>query len=155
MNHIQLEDYVHELYASVSILTPDRINMHDIAEKFSIRLHLWDECSESSFYKGTGRIFLDKRIKDNQRWKEFAGELCCILKNAGDRIDTIPPCKAPAKMKENHFTDHFCIPSFMLEKLKLPAKKKMAVAYISSTFKVDTTFAESRLNQWRHRSNCY
>jgi hypothetical protein len=43
----------------------------------------------------------------------------------------------------------------MSEKLKLPAEKKMAVAYISGTSKVDKKFAESRLNQWMQQSKCY
>lgn len=148
MNHNQLEDYVHQLYSSVAILTPEHINMHDIAQKLNIRLHLWDECSESNRYRGICRIFLDKRLEANKQWSEFAQELCCVLKQAGNRIDTIPECQTLTEMESNHFTLHFCVPTFMLETLTLPSEKRYAVTYVSRVFNVEAELAESRLNQW-------
>lgn len=154
MNYNQLENYVHQLYSSVAILTPEHINMHDIAQKLNIRLHLWDECSQSNRYKGICRIFLDKRLEANKQWSEFAQELCCILKHTGNRIDTIPVCHTLLKMKSSHFARHFCVPTFMLETLNLPSDKHYAIAYVSQIFNVEAELAENRLNQWAQRSKC-
>lgn len=148
MNHNQLEDYVHQLYSSVAILTPEHINMHDIARKLNIRLHLWNECSESNRYRETCRIFLDQRLESNKQWREFAQELYCILRYGGNRTDTIPVRQTLTDMEPNHFTRHFCVPTFMLKTLTLPSEKRYAITYVSHIFNVEAELAESRLNQW-------
>ena len=148
MNHTQLEEYVHQLYSSVAIRTPENINMFDIAKKLNIRLYLWDECSESSRYKGVYRIFLDKRLETCKQWSEFAQQLCCVLKKAGTQLEISPLSYALTQISANHFTYHFCIPTFMLKKLSLPKEKRQAVAYVSKVFNVEAELAESRLAQW-------
>ncbi|WP_052712287.1 hypothetical protein [Domibacillus indicus] len=83
MNNHQLEEYIDRLYSLASIRTSEKINMFAIAQKFDIRLYLWDESSESSRYKGVYRIFLDRRLESCKQWSEFAHQLCCVLKKKG------------------------------------------------------------------------
>lgn len=148
MNHTQLEEYIDQLYSSAAIRTPEKINMFDIAEKLDIRLYLWDESSESSRYKGVYRIFLDKRLETCKQWREFAHQLCCVLKKAGDQLEVPPLCRVLTQISSNYFTCHFCIPTFMLKRLPLPSEKQQAVAYVSKVFNVEAELAEKRISQW-------
>ncbi|MCP3764527.1 hypothetical protein NLX67_19475 [Domibacillus sp. A3M-37] len=56
--------------------------------------------------------------------------------DTGNRIDTIPECQTLTDMESNHFTLHFCVPTFMLETLTLPSEKRYAVTYVSRVFNV-------------------
>jgi hypothetical protein len=117
MNYSQLEEYIDQLYSSAAIRTPEKINMFDIAQKLDIRLYLWDESSESSHYKGVYRIFLDKRLETCKQWREFAHQLCCVLKKAGDQLEAPPLYPELNQTSSNHFIFHFCVPTFMLKRL--------------------------------------
>ncbi|OAH60915.1 hypothetical protein AWH49_14685 [Domibacillus aminovorans] len=48
----------------------------------------------------------------------------------------------------NSFALHFCIPTFMLEKLELTDHKQAAIAIIAQTLSVEYGFAEERLERW-------
>lgn len=155
MEHIQLENYVKNLYRNLSITTPDSINMNEIARKMNIHLHYWEETTETICYKGIFRIFLDKRLEDNKRWIAFACELCRVLKKDSQRLNSIPPGKAYLQLRERAFTGHFCVPTFMLDNLKLPLDKEQAVCCISKTFRVERALAEERWNQWLQCTTAY
>ncbi|MET1032334.1 ImmA/IrrE family metallo-endopeptidase [Domibacillus tundrae] len=45
----------------------------------------------------------------------------------------------------NTFALHFCIPTFMLQKLDLPFHKQLAITEVAHIFGVAYTFAEERL----------
>jgi hypothetical protein len=82
------------------------------------------------------------------QWQEFAYELCHLLHHSGNQ-HTLPPFFL--KMKEwpaNSFVLHFCIPTFMFEKLELTDHKQAAIAIVAQTFDFEYDFAEERLERW-------
>lgn len=143
-----LEDFVFHLYASLSIAFPHEIDMQQIAQKLNIRLYFWDETSEANYIRGKYRIFINKELSKQQQWQDFGHELCHVLFHEGYQnkmpIDIIlyQECKA------NNFMYQFCVPTFMLEKIKMPDWKGEAVQVIAETFNVEIEFAQIRLEQY-------
>ncbi|MCI2257198.1 XRE family transcriptional regulator [Domibacillus sp. PGB-M46] len=135
-----------------NVRKPTNAKLARFAELYEVpiafRLYLWDESSESSRYKGVYRIFLDKRLETCKQWREFAHQLCCVLKKAGDQLEVPPLCRVLTQISTNYFTCHFCIPTFMLKRLPLPSEKQESVAYMSKVFNVEAELAEKRINQW-------
>ncbi|MDA6790899.1 hypothetical protein OSL42_26375, partial [Escherichia coli] len=48
---------------------------------------------------------------------------------------------------------HFCVPTFMLLKLRLPNTRGQAVDYIAETFRVTHMFAKKRLEVFENKVN--
>ncbi len=51
----------------------------------------------------------------------------------------------------NSFMYHFCVPTFMLEKISLPRMQSEAIKLIGDTFNVTYPFAAQRLEMYRRK----
>ena len=151
MYYTHLEDYIKNLYLSLAVHSPSQLDMRDIAKKLNIRLHYFDEESESNFLGGVPRIFLNKNLNIQEQWQDFAHELCHVLLHAGNQRFLPHNFLLYQEMKANNFMYHFCIPTFMLEKIDLPRYKNESIKLIAETFNVTLIFAEKRLEMYENK----
>jgi Zn-dependent peptidase ImmA (M78 family) len=143
-----IEDYVQKLYHHLSIHVPEQIDMIDIAAKLDVWLHF--ECIGSKAIERNGiySIFIDNRISNQEQWQDFGHELCHALIHCGNQLQLPKDFISFQESKARNFALHFCIPTFMLEKLELPTMKKEAIEFIAMTFNVTTDFAKKRMERW-------
>lgn len=93
-------------------------------------------------------LFLDNRQCDAAQWQVFGHELCHALWHAGDQALIPLSMREYQEWKAENFSQHLCIPTFMLDKIKLPEHENEAVWMIMETFGVERWFAEKRLRQY-------
>jgi Zn-dependent peptidase ImmA (M78 family) len=150
MNYIYnpLEDQVKKLYQHLSINVPEQIDMIDIAAKLDIWLHFESVSSKAIERNGVYSMFIDKRLSTQEQWQDFGHELCHALLHCGNQLNLPREFVMYQESKARNFALHFCIPTFMLEKLDLPSMEKEAIEMISKSFNVDLKFAKTRLLGW-------
>lgn len=141
------EDYIKKIYSYLQITNPAQLNEFAIADKLNIGLYPIDGKSEAIFSDGRQYIFINRNLESQERWQEFGHELCHVLWHAGDQSEMPPPFREYQEWKANLFALHFCIPTFMLQRIRLPTDKRAAVTMIAKTFNVDFRFAEERLTR--------
>jgi Zn-dependent peptidase ImmA (M78 family) len=150
-----LEDYIKNLYISLSIIKPTQMDMMKIAQKLGVKVYFFDEQSEATYFGGIYRIFLNNQLSYKQQWQDFGHELCHVLLHAGNQSSLPKDFILYQEVKANNFMYHFCVPTFMLEKLSLPESKIEAANYISETFNVEFDFAVKRLNSWLSKRDSF
>jgi Zn-dependent peptidase ImmA (M78 family) len=147
-NYSIIEEYVKNLYHQLSIYVPHQIDMIDIAVKLDVWLHFEDVKSKAIEKDDVHSIFIDNRLSSQDQWQDFAHELCHVLMHCGNQLNMPADFIQYQESKAKNFAYHFCIPTFMLEKLYLPVRKKEAIGLIANTFNVKYKFAKKRLEQW-------
>lgn len=150
MNYIYtpIEDYMKKMYHHLSIYVPEEIDMIEIAAKLDIWLHFEDLGSRAIERNGIYSIFIDKRSSRQEQWQDFGHELCHALIHCGNQLQLPREFILFQESKARNFAFHFCIPTFMLEKLELPKMKKEAIELIAMMFNVTRDFAKKRMERW-------
>lgn len=141
--YTHLEDFILNLYRSIGISTPTQINMFTIARRLNVEL-TYDEKPIFCF----GNEIILKPTNEVQEWLDFGHELAHVLLHSGNQIGMYPLYREYQEWRADLFALHFCIPTFMLEKIKLPYRRSEAIELIVNEFNVSTRFAETRLNMW-------
>ncbi|MGG3452310.1 ImmA/IrrE family metallo-endopeptidase [Domibacillus aminovorans] len=143
-----LEEFVENLYTTLSIQNPSQLDYQIIAKQLGIRVK--DTFGSSTCLQGgsVSYILLNNKLSKESKWQEFAHELCHLLRHAGNQLTVPEPFLEMQEWQANSFALHFCIPTFMLEKLDLSAYKQVTIAEIAQTFGVEYDFAEERLERW-------
>lgn len=129
-----LEEYILQLFNSLSINNPDQLSLEQIAEKLNIEVRYTDF---SMCYNET--IFLSKSDK-RREWQEFGHEICHYLRHSGNQVRMHPLFVELQEYQADFFAYHFCIPTFMLEDLY-----NFNVYNIMQVFDVEYAFARRRL----------
>ncbi|MCU9958824.1 ImmA/IrrE family metallo-endopeptidase [Bacillus licheniformis] len=143
-----LEDWIENLYRSISIITPEQIDFERIAELLGISVYFKPIPSCSFKYNDVYTIILDSRKTRFEQWDDFAHELCHLYRHEGDK-KTMPKFWSDYQERQaNYFSYHFCIPTFMLHGMKIPHNRFFDVHLIAKMFKVTEPFAKVRLNMY-------
>ncbi|WP_153732746.1 ImmA/IrrE family metallo-endopeptidase [Sporosarcina obsidiansis] len=148
-----LEDYIQELYFGWNINSPEQLNKYIIADQSNIGIYLTSNTSEAFYWDGRYYIFIDRKQNDRQRWQDFGHELCHVLRHSGHQGRMPPLFRQLQEWQADNFMFHFCVPTFMLHRIRLPPDQRAAVALISETFNVDYRFAEIRLARYVSKIN--
>lgn len=131
-----LEEEVKKIYMQLNIHKPEQIQMKKIATAFKMRLH-FEDIDGRMFYMNTRyRIVLNNQLPPEQQWEDFAHELCHVLKHCGNQFVMNKMFRQLQEFQASSFMYHFCVPTFMLSKMKLPQLKRDAVQLISDMFNV-------------------
>lgn len=146
-----MEDYIQNLYHSLSILVPEQIDMIMIARKLNIWLYFKPFGSRAICRDNLPSIIIDNRNMIFQQWEDFGHELCHILFHAGNQLYIPKLFIKYQESKANNFMLHFCIPTFMLRTLNLPETRKEAIYLIAKTFNVSFHIAEQRLSHYENQ----
>ncbi|HHW36768.1 MAG TPA: ImmA/IrrE family metallo-endopeptidase [Bacillales bacterium] len=150
-----LEDYIEQLYQHLGITSPEEINMHDIADRLGITIHIdhWESRAIEHPITKTKRIIINQELSVQERWQDFGHELCHLLRQSGNQLALPESFIQMQEAKANNFAYHFCIPTFMLLKLDVPYTKDEFIHLISRTFNVTLQFAKERFNRFERRLN--
>ncbi|ANU13501.1 phage-like element PBSX protein [Planococcus halocryophilus Or1] len=139
-----LEDYITKLLHRIDIFHPHQLTMENIYPRLGLTVYHIPQDSMAI----EGIIFLDNRKTDAYQWQDFGHELCHALWHAGDQALIPLSMREYQEWKAENFSQHLCIPTFMLDKMELPNHEKEAVWMIMETFGVERWFAEKRLRQY-------
>lgn len=139
-----LEEYVRQLLHRINIYHPHQLNIEDVYSRLGLEVHFLEQDPMFVF----GRIFLDSRTSNAAQWQDFGHELCHALWHAGNQALIPLSMREFQEWKAENFAQHLCVPSFMLNALKLPESEGQAVWLIQEEFGVTKSFAEKRLEQY-------
>ena len=142
-----LEDWVYQLYKQIGIYSPDQLDVQIIADRLGIQLEFWEVSSR--LYKK--KLIIDSRLTPEEQWQDFAHEICHKLRHAGNHMVMPDMFLELQEFQANHFSFHFCVPTFMLRKLNFQKSRKETVYLIASTFNVTYAFAEKRLVMYENK----
>lgn len=137
-----LEDYISELYRSIGITKPEDLNMLQIAKKLGV-----DVTYSNRVFRFDNEIVI-QRGTTSEEWTMFGHELCHYLRHSGNQLKMGKWFVELQEWQADNFMYQFCVPSFMLQALKLPAHEREAVWLIMETFHVGQEFAEKRLQHY-------
>lgn len=135
----------------MGITRPNQLNIFDIAAKLDVYVEYWDRGSVALDSGDETTIFLDENLSPQSQWLQFGHELCHSKRHAGDQ--TVLPLDF-IKYQEwdaHSFSLHFCVPTFMLERLDLPYDIYKATRLVQKTFNVTAEVAVKRLKQLENR----
>lgn len=141
--YTHLEDFILNLYRSIGITIPSQINMFTIARRLNVEI-IYDKKPIFCF---DNEIIL-RPTNEVQEWLDFAHELAHVMLHSGNQIGMYPLYREYQEWRADLFALHFCVPTFMLEKINLPQRRSEAVELIVNEFNVSRQFAEDRLNMW-------
>lgn len=150
-----VEQYVCDLYKSLSISNPYQLDMIDIAAKLNIWLHFADIRSTAIERNGVYSIIIDRRLTRQRQWQDFGHELCHVLRHSGNQLILPESMVQLQEAQAVNFAFHFCVPTFMLLELKLPTTEKEIVYMLSETFGVEPLFAKRRWERFMEQWNSY
>ncbi|OES43522.1 ImmA/IrrE family metallo-endopeptidase [Domibacillus iocasae] len=143
-----LEDFIESIYTNIGIYHPRQLTPEEIAARLGLVLDYVDGTSKCVELGQFSLIMLNQNLSSAAQWQEFAHELCHLLRHAGNQHNLPPFFLKMQEWQAKSFALHFCIPTFLLEKLDLTDNKKSAIGIIAQTFGVEYDFAEERLEQW-------
>jgi len=144
------EDFIKTMYLRIGILSPRQLNQQQIAIKLRIELFYWEETSRALFLKDKPYIFINARLSKEEQWQDFCHELAHILMHSGHQSWLPPLFVEYQESKANNFMYHACIPTFMLENLKIEDYFYSTVLKVSKLFHVEYDFAFKRLQKYIH-----
>lgn len=146
-----LEDYIKELYNDWNITSPERLNKYFIAERLNISIYLTSGKSEAFYWQGRYYIFINRELNRRKRWQDFGHELCHVLRHSGHQGKMPHSLRELQEWQADNFMYHFCVPTFMLQRIRLPPDRIAAAYLIAETFNVDFGFAEERLERYQRK----
>lgn len=139
-----LEEYIQKLLTSIGIYHPHQLNIETIYPRLGLCVYYFPH--EAMVIEKN--IFLDNRKGEAENWQNFAHELCHVRWHEGDQAFISVLMREWQEWKAENFSQHLCIPTFMLNKITLPNNENEAVWMIMETFRVTRPFAEKRLRQY-------
>lgn len=138
--YTHIEDYIIELYNNMAISHPEQIEMEKIALNLGIKLHYG-----TSTYLFGDNIIIQYETRQRQ-WQLFGHEVCHYLRHYGNQLNMRESFKNLQEWQANYFAYHFCIPTFMLDKLY-----NYTVTDIMNLFNVEFDFALRRLEMYQNK----
>ncbi|WP_338754229.1 ImmA/IrrE family metallo-endopeptidase [Bacillus sp. FJAT-52991] len=151
-----LEDYIFSLYQSIGIYKPDQLDVETIAARLGVVLEYDDKSSKSFELGEIPFIVLNNQFIPQQQWQDFGHELGHLLRHCGNQTVLPSSFREMQEWQANNFAQHFCIPTFMLEKMMFPWRKQEVIYTIAQVFHVEFTFAAERLERWlRQKESLY
>lgn len=151
--YTHLEDYIRDLYTSIGITKPSQLDPRIIGSKlgFTVIYLPIDSVSYDNI------IIIDSRLSKQEQWQEFCHELGHVISHSGNQTKTHPLFREYQEWKANNFALQASVPTFMLNKIRLPIDEELAIIKICLLFKVEYDFAEKRLNHYLNNhffNNC-
>lgn len=143
-----LEEYVKEMYLKIGITKPSQLDFHKVKDLLGIRVFYWPEASQALFMGHQGFIFLNEHLTPQQQWQDFCHELAHVLLHTGNQGLLSPLFIEYQENKANSFMYHACVPTFMLDELRLYAPTSTNIWRVQKLFDVEPAFARKRLEQY-------
>jgi len=139
-----MEEYIQRMYNSIGIYWPHQLDMETIASRLGTMLIYLPYRSMTM----KNAILIDDRLNDCQKWQEFGHELCHVEWHEGNQRVLPPAYLEYQEWKADSFAKHACIPTFMLERMKLTGDESKDIWMIQEKFHVEREFAHKRLQHY-------
>ncbi|MED2940699.1 ImmA/IrrE family metallo-endopeptidase [Cytobacillus horneckiae] len=138
--YTHLEDYIYNLLTSINITEPKDLTIENVTKKLKLTV-----VYRKKAFRVYDEIILQRGTRQ-QEWKLFVHELSHHLRHYGSQLDMHPLFHDLQEWQAEHFTYHFCVPTFMLEELK-----EVTVREIMNQFNVDYDFALRRFEMFKNK----
>lgn len=138
--YTHLEDYVNKLYKALSIFTPHDLDMDYIANQLRAQVYY----GQSNF-RLDNKIVIEKSTPQKE-WQSFGHEIAHFLRHLGNQLSMHYLFIELQEYQANHFSYHFCVPTFMLEQIK-----GVTIYDVMELFNVDFDFAYTRLEMYKNK----
>lgn len=145
------EDFIKEMYKKIGIEKPQQLGFQNIAGALGIKVYFWKNPSQALFIGSKVFIALNENLTKAQQWQEFCHELSHVLQQNGHQgyRGKLPRCWIDyQENKANNFMYHACIPSFMLDTLKITDSTFPTIILLQKLFNVEYEFAVRRVRQY-------
>lgn len=140
------EHSVARFYESINISTPSQLSIISISERLGLCVQYWTHTSAMAESDGVYKIFINDSLNEQQQWQDFGHEMRHYFNEDEHRCNLgrifIDYCES----KADYFMYHFCVPTFMLMKLK-----EITVYKIMRLFNVELDFALRRLEMYQSK----
>lgn len=124
----------------MKISEPHQLNCAEIAQKLGIKLHY------GCFSLRYANYIVIKKSTKQKEWQDFGHEVCHYLCHEGNQLKMHSLFLNFQEWQANYFAYHFCVPTFMLRKIK-----GVNVYEIMNQFNVEYDFALKRLEMYRSK----
>src|SRR5699024_4872986 len=114
--------------------------------QLNVRLHYWEYSSVITRRKDVYILFINESVNSQKQWQEFGHEMYHYFYD-NTRYDLLKESYAVyGESKADYFAYHFCVPSFMLRKIK-----GVDVYDVMRLFNVEFDFALRRLEMYKSK----
>lgn len=141
-----MSEKVESFYKSLSIDDPYYLKMSVISDLVNVPLRYWKYSSALARRKGKYIMHINETINKPQQWQQFGHEMYHYFfdeTNYGLLKETYA---VYGETKADYFAYHFCIPTFMLQRLK-----GIDVYDVMRIFNVEFDFALRRLEMYQNK----
>lgn len=138
--HTNTEKCINNLYHFLNIQDPAQLEISDITKKLKINLFY----GNVNFRFGNNIIIT--RSNSQKEWQSFGHEVGHYFKHVGSQASMHRLFIDLQEYQADYFSYHFCVPTFMLQKLK-----GVDVYVIMRLFNVEFDFAMRRLEMYRSK----
>ncbi|API92465.1 MULTISPECIES: ImmA/IrrE family metallo-endopeptidase [unclassified Virgibacillus] len=139
--YTHLEDYIYELYTSIGIKNPADLDKQIIAKKLGVDIIY----EEDKLFRFDNEISLIRNT-ERQEWMDFGHEIGHYLRHCGCQLNMHPLFIDLQEWQANNFAYHFCVPTFMLDKLY-----NYKIFDIMQLVNVDYDFVYRRLEMYTNK----
>jgi len=138
--YTHLEDYIYDLLKVIKINEPKELTIDNVANKLDLTVTY-----RSKAFRFNDLIVLRPGTKQ-QEWQNFVHELSHYLRHVGNQLSMHYLFRDLQEDQSNHFSYHFCVPTFMLQELR-----EVSVQAIMNLFNVEEGFAFRRLEMYQSK----
>mgnify|MGYP001267555795 CR=1 FL=1 len=135
-----LEDYINCLFKHLSITEPHHLTIDNIAHKLGITVDYGNVAFRYS------DVIVLKRTTNQREWQQFGHEVCHYLRHHGSQLEMAKTFMQLQEYQADHFAYHFCVPSFMLDKIE-----NLSIYDIMNQFNVEYDFAIRRFDIYENK----
>src|SRR5690625_2887673 len=141
-----IEKFVMRFYQNIDVHKPFLLSKEMIVDCLGIKLIYWKNTSSVARHKGNYYLFLNENLTEQRQWQEFGHEMYHYFFD-NTRYDLLKESYAEyGESKADYFAYHFCVPTFMLQRLK-----EVNIHVITTMFNVEFDFALRRLEMYQNK----
>lgn len=140
------ERFVKRFYKSIGITDSHQLTIENISQKLRIKIIYWNYTSEIINYRNAYKLFLNENLNEQQQWVDFGHELGHYFCDNEDQSCLPKQYVNYQEYKADYFAYHFCVPTFMLLKIK-----GVDVYDVMNLFNVEFDFALRRLEMYKNK----
>jgi len=125
--------------------------MANIAAAFNVPFIFWEFSSEAVYYKGRYKIFINEDQSEQKQNFDYYHEFGHTRTHVGTQQELPTPFLQLQESQANYFAYHLAVPTFMLDRIRLPPAYMEAIRLICNTFNVEPCVAATRLEMYQNK----
>lgn len=143
MNNTEL--IISDFYHSIDVLDASLFTVAEITERLVIKVHYWSHSSAIAIHNNEYIIFINESINVQRQWQHFGHEMYHYFYDEISYGSLYEGYASYGESKADYFAYHFCVPTFMLQKIK-----GVDVYDVMNLFNVEFDFALRRLEMYKN-----